>query len=479
MIDRKTICFIISWIFFILSACQKPTEQLPNIVIILADDLGWADVGYNGNSFYETPNIDQMAEEGMIFSQFYPSAANCAPSRASLLTGMYSPRHQVYLPQGLARGGATEKMRFKVPTRGEDSTFNTFPVSINTVDPEYISLAEMLKSRGYVSARLGKWHIGDDNQGFDVVSSAGIRGEIFNKNGTEKRFYNDTSVARKLTDLALEFINENQETPFFLYLSHWEVHLPLAAKEERVRYYKKKLDAFPEATWDPIYAAEVEQIDISVGRVLKQLKNLNIDDNTLVIFTSDNGGLSNVTTNQPLRAGKGTFYEGGIRTPMVIRWPEKIIAGSVTDIAVNGIDFMPTFAQISGADLPSNQPVDGISLLPVLQGEKIREERAMFFHFPLYLGGGGKDAVLSAYDGTDNYWRAVPSTTIIHDDWKLIYYYEYDGLELFNLEKDFAEQHDLSQAEPEIAAELLDLIKQWTDSVNAPIPTVLNATANP
>ncbi|MFW5831280.1 MAG: sulfatase-like hydrolase/transferase, partial [Prolixibacteraceae bacterium] len=194
-------------------------KEKPNIVVVIADDLGWADVGYNGADFYETPNIDKLAADGMVFNRFYPSAANCAPSRASLLTGTYSPRHQVYIPQGVARGGDVSHMRFKVPTKGQNSTFNTLPVSINNVSPEFESLAEVLKKSGYISARLGKWHIGDDNQGFDVVSAEGEIGKITNFCGDEERYYDDVHVAERLTDAALDFIEENKNTPFFLYLS--------------------------------------------------------------------------------------------------------------------------------------------------------------------------------------------------------------------------------------------------------------------
>lgn len=444
----------------------------PNIVVIIADDLGWADVGYNGNTFFETPSIDKLSAEGMVFNRFYPSAANCAPSRASLLTGMYSPRHQVYVPQGVSRGGDVSKMRFKVPTLGQSSLFNTFPVSINNVSPEFESLAEVLKKSGYVSARLGKWHIGDDNQGFDVNSANGDPDFITNRCCTEGRFYDDVHVAEKLTDAALRFIEENKENPFFLYLSHWEVHTPLAARNERIDYYKTKLSSRSGKSYDPIYAAEVEQVDVSVGRVLNKLEELSLEEKTVVIFTSDNGGLSSVTNNAPLRAGKGTFYEGGIRVPFCIKWPGVTKPGSQTDVPVIGVDFMPTFAEMVSAELPKNQPVDGESFVPVLNGEPFNGERPVFFHFPLYLGGSVP--VLSSYDGEKNYWRAVPSSVVMSGDWKLIYYYEYERYELFNLKEDISEQNDLSGIETGIAMELLETLKKWVADVNAPVPSVLN-----
>jgi arylsulfatase A-like enzyme len=478
----KILNFVIL-LFFLYGNCNadvlntntnRNTQAKPNIVVIIADDLGWADVGYNGAEFYETPNIDKLAADGMVFNRFYPSAANCAPSRACLLTGMYTPRHQVYVPQGLARGGEVSKMRFKVPTQGQNATFNTFPVSINNVSAEFESLAEVLKKLGYISARFGKWHIGDDNQGFDVLSANGEIGHITNICGDEKRYYDNVYVAEKLTDAAVNFIEENKESPFFLYLSHWEVHGPMAARQERIDYYKNKLKSWPDKDMNPVYAAEIEQIDLSVGRVVDKLDEEGLEDNTLVIFTSDNGGVSSVTSNLPLRAGKGTFYEGGIRVPFCLKWPGVARQGSESDVPVLGVDFMPTFVEIAFANFPQNQPVDGLSIVPLIKGEAFDTERSVFFHFPLYLGGGGKDAVLPSYDGEENYWRAVPSSVIMSGDWKLIYYYEYERYELFNLKNDISEKNDLSDQKTGIAVKLLEELKTWTENVNAPIPSILN-----
>ncbi len=457
-------------VLFISQCVDSRNSEKPNIVIIIADDLGWSDVGYNGAEFYETPNIDKLAQQGMILNRFYPSAANSAPSRACLLTGMYSPRHGVYLPQGLSRGGDVSKMRWKVPTHGQDESFNTFPVSINNVDPKFESLAEMLKRGGYISARFGKWHIGDDNQGFDVSSADGTPGFVTNLEGSEERFYSDISVAERLTDASIEFIRKNRRKPFFLYLSHWEVHGPMAAREDRIAYYEEKKKNYKgEFDYDPVYAAEVEQLDISAGRITEVLRQLKLEKNTLIIFTSDNGGTEK-TTNYPLRSRKGTFYEGGIRVPFCIRWPGVITPGTESDSPVSGIDFMPTFAEIASVDPPSSQPVDGISFLPLLKGLPYDYDRQMFFHFPLYLGGDP----LPTYKGEENYWRAVPSTTLIEGDWKLIFYYEYDRYELFNLRDDISESNDLSLTQPEIALAMVEKISAWTKEVNAPVPSVLN-----
>lgn len=305
-----------------------------------------------------------------------------------------------------------------------------------------------------------------------MSSANGEPGNITNLCGTEDRFYDDVYVAEKLTDAALRFMEENKNNPFFLYLSHWEVHTPLAARNERISYYKNKLVSWSEKRYDPVYAAEVEQVDISVGRVMNKLKELGLEKNTVVIFTSDNGGLSSVTNNAPLRAGKGTFYEGGIRVPFCLKWPGVAKPGSKTDTPVNGVDFMPAFAEMASAELPQNQPVDGASFVPLLRGESFDRERPLFFHFPLYLGGSG--AVLPSFDGEKNYWRAVPCTVIMQGDWKLIYYYEYDRYELFNLKEDISEQSDLSAKETGIAMKLLEALRKWVSDVNAPVPSVLN-----
>jgi arylsulfatase A-like enzyme len=455
---------------FISSAAAPPGK--PNIIIVLADDLGWADVGYNGNRCLETPHIDQLAREGMVFSRFYPSAANCAPSRASIMTGMYSPRHHVYLPQGMARGEVSHR-RWMVPTQNIPETHHLFPVSNNHLEPHFESLAEMLKKGGYVSARLGKWHIGDDNQGFDYSSSDGTPGVVSNKGGEEGRFYEDIMVAERLTDAAVDFMVSHKNDPFFLYLSHWEVHSPMAARKQNIARFTSRFAEGGCQGVDPVYAAEAEQLDISLGRVMACLDSLGIAENTLLIFTSDNGGSLKYTTNGVLRGGKGGFYEGGIRAPFVARWPAKIKPGTSTSWPANGIDLMPTFAEMAGVSLTTSQPVDGTSLLPVFRDPAIHAERPMFFHFPLYLGGEeGVSRELPAYDTGAPMWRAVPSTTLIRGDWKMIWYYEYDKYELFNLADDVSEKNNLAGQLPEKEQSLLKEIREWVKATGAPIPSI-------
>ena len=249
----------------------------------------------------------------------------------------------------------------------------------------------------------------------------------------------------------------------------------MSATKERIEYYQEKLKDFEGEGYVPTYAAEVEQVDLSVGRVMDHLKELGIDKNTLVIFTSDNGGLARLTNNAPLRAGKGTFYEGGIRVPFCVRWPEVVRAGSRSDYAAIGIDLMPTFAELSGAALPTSQPVDGTSFLGILKEEQQDRDRDLFLHFPLYLeGSGAKEQVLPVYS-TDNYfWRAVPSTTLLRGNWKLIYYYEYETYELFNLKEDLGETQDVASKNPELVQDMLQAIDKWTGDTAAPVPDILN-----
>jgi arylsulfatase A-like enzyme len=468
--------FVYFLLLALITSCKKTENDLskPNIIIVLADDLGWADAGYQGHTYFETPNLDKMATQGLIMNRFYPAAANCAPSRACLLTGTYGPRHGVYIPQGYARGGKVEDMRFKVPTDGQDSSFFNFHVSVNHVAPEFTSLAELLKPAGYVTSRLGKWHIGDDNQGFDENSANGVPGYITNINGTEDRFYDDIQVAEKLTDAAIDFIKRNKDRPFFLYLSHWEVHTPMAAKQDRIDYYRDKGDRMGLKNANDVYAAEVEVLDVSLGRILQALGDFDVADNTIVIFTSDNGGLSSQTDNAPLRGGKGSYYEGGIRVPFVVRWPAAIPAGTSSDVASIGVDFMPTFAEITGASLPEHQPVDGHSMLDVWKDPGSNPDRPVFFHFPLYLGGDERTAVLPTFGGTEPYWRAVPSSVIMKGPWKLIYYYEYETYEMFNLKDDISETVNLAGTLPEMENELLMTLQKWVEDTGAPVPGVIN-----
>lgn len=472
-----SLAVLFAGVFVARPAAAAVAPEKPNLVFLLADDLGWADVEFQGpktRGLHETPNIDRLAAQGMNFERFYPGASNCSPSRACLMTGMYTPRHHIYMAGGWTdRRVDVTKMRWKVPKFEADESFNTFFANINQLASDSVSIAEVLRPAGYVTARIGKWHLGDDLQGFDVVSSDGTPG-----NHSNRSYYNDDDVTERMTETSIAFMRQNRDRPFLLYLAHWEPHGPLSAHADRIAYYEKKFAAKGDTDRNPIFAAMVEQVDLSTGRIMAALDELGLSENTVVIFSSDNGGwyeLPRIPNNFPLKASKGSYYEGGIRTPFIVRWPAVIKPGSRTDYPVTGVDLMPTLADIAGARMPESQPVDGVSILPLLEGRML-SERSIFFHFPLYLGG----SPLPMYrGGPKSQWRAVPSTTIMRGDWKLVYYYEYDRYELFNLRDDISEARDLSVARPEVGDRLLAELQAWTRRVAAPIPQVPNDKFNP
>lgn len=448
-----------------LAACKKQASQKPNFVFIFIDDLGYYDVGYMGAKYYKTTNIDKLASEGMIFTQAYANAANCAPTRASLLTGQYSPRHGVYTVGRSDRGQSKDRRIIPV----ENS---------KTVALENITIGEALKEAGYKTAAIGKWHIGNspDKQGFDVSfssTSLGFRTGHFNENGEY--------LADRLTDEAIKFIKDNLDSPFFLYLSHYSVHTPIEAKEELIEKYRI---AEPVGCHNnPVYAAMIESVDESVGRVLCTLDDLGIADNTVVVFFSDNGGYGPVTCMEPLRGAKGMYYEGGIKEPMVVRWPSHVEAGTVCETPVIGLDFYPTFLEIAGQQLPENKIIDGLSIVPLLHGEKSLSRDALFWHFPAYL---------QKYDGAmqyarDTLFRTRPVSVIRKGNWKLMLFYEewmLDGkeelidtnnaVELYNLGDDMSESSNLAGINKAKRDELLQDLFTWLSEVNAPLPDKQN-----
>ena len=429
------------------------SAQPPNIVLILADDLGWNDVGFNGDEFYETPHLDRMAQEGMIFASAYSSGPNCAPTRASLISGMYPPRHMVYTPGGKSKIDPRQmklwvpvQQRFWERTGVTDPIPDAFEVR-QTLDPSVVSIAEVLKQGGYATARFGKWHVGPDTQGFDLSSSDG-------KPGTERNHYNDPDVTFELTEVGVEFIRENRDRRFFLYVSHWDVHGPLVARPSLVAKYEEKLASWTrnENPYNPTYAAMVEAVDTSVGRVLDTLAELDLGENTLVIFSSDNGG-TRVSINRPLRGVKGSLYEGGVRVPTCMKWPSVIAAGTRSQTPIASVDFLPTFAELAGVSLPASQAVDGESFAPLLKGQAALGNRAIFWHYPLYLAG-----------------RATPASAIRKGDWKLLEFFEDGRVELYDLAADISESRNLADAEPAKASELHQQLIAWRKSAHAVEP---------
>jgi arylsulfatase A-like enzyme len=452
----------------LLMQCDMKQEanKPPNIVLILIDDLGWKDLGYMGSEYYETPNIDKLANQGMIFTQAYSNAANCAPTRASLLTGQYTPRHGVFTVASSERGESA--WRRLIPTE------NNMDVAL-----EKVTIAEALKSKGYVSAAIGKWHIGHSpaEQGFDFAIDRyemGYKGGHFNEG---KEYLTD-----KLTEKAEQFIIENRDKPFFLYLAHHAVHTPIQAKEEIINDYldKEGVGCHNDAT----YAAMIKSVDESVGRVFRALEDHKLSDHTLVIFISDNGGYGPKTCMQPLRGAKGMYYEGGIRVPMFAYWPGRITPGSKSDVPVITTDFFPTFLDLADAEAPEGQKLDGVSLLPVFEGTSTMDRKELFWHFPAYLESYSNMKEQSR----DTLFRTRPVSVIRKDDWKLMLFHEewtLDGgrenlsgnnaVELYNLTNDLEERNNLAQIEIAKRDELLEELLRWIDDVEAPVPSERNA----
>jgi len=454
-------------------AAARTRGRPPNILFIFIDDMGWRDVGFMGSQFYETPNIDRLARGGMIFTDAYANAPNCAPTRACLMSGQYGPRHGVYTVGSSERGNA--KARKLIPIKN-----NT------TLPTEKVTIAECLKKAGYATCHPGKWHLGGDDptkpegQGFDVNvggNQAGSPRSYFSpyrnkdiEDGPKGEYITD-----RLSTEAIRFIDAHRDEPFFIYLPHYAVHTPLQAKKELIEKYKNK------KPWNgqgnAVYAAMVESVDQGVGRILARLDELGLTEKTLVIFFSDNGGVGGykacgiqgkeITSQAPLKGGKGMLSEGGIREPMAICWPGHVPAGTRCDVPVIGVDFYPTLLEVAGAEPPPDYPLDGESLVPLMTRTGTLKRDAIFWHFPAYLQGGG------------NTWRTTPGGAIRAGDWKLIEYFEDSHLELYNLRKDIGETTNLAETMPEKAKELHDRLVAWRKELNAPVPTEKNPAFDP
>ncbi len=442
------------------------TPRMPNFVFFLIDDMGWRDAACYGSTFYETPNIDRLAASGMRFTDAYAACPVCSPTRASILTGKYPARLNLtnFIP-GYRIGRV-------IP-----------PKYLHHLPLEEVTVAEALKEAGYATCFIGKWHLGGKGylptrQGFDINIGGDQRGHpptyfspyrnAFLPDGPRGEYLTD-----RLTDEAVKFIEANRQKPFFLYLSHYAVHTPLQSKSDKTRKYQAKAASLPAPKgpkWGregarrvrlvqdhPVYAGMVESTDDSVGRVLDTLERLGLADNTIVFFMSDNGGLStsegHPTSNVPLRAGKGWLYEGGIREPMIIRWPGVTKPGSVCSVPVTSTDFYPTILEMAGLPLRPKQHCDGVSLVPLLRGATSLPRKAIFWHYPHYGNQGG-----------------FPGGAVRCGDWKLIENYEDPHVELYNLRDDISERNDLAPRMPGKAAELKQMLAEWRKAVGAKMP---------
>lgn len=500
----KQVNYTLQFLFlFVLCLCvsvslsaQQHKPSKPNIIFILADDLGWKDLSCYGSTFYETPNLDKLAAEGVLFTDSYASCNVCSPSRSSIMTGQY-PVHT----------GITDWIKGRQNGNGPMPFDKLLPPSfVFNLDTTQITIAEALKQDGYATFFAGKWHLGlsapywPENQGFDVNKGgwsagnpwAGGMGGYFSpyhnpklSDGPKGEFLTD-----RLTTEAIKFIKQKvkEDNPFFVDVSFYAVHQRIQAKQKYIEKFKAKahrmgLDTLQtfvkdaqwmqnETSWkeritqsNPVYAALLYSVDENVGRILNVLRQLNIEKNTIIVFTSDNGGLSTAegspTSNYPLRYGKGWNYEGGIRVPLIIKWPGITKAGSVCHFPVINTDFYPTFLQMAGLPLMPAQHKDGISLVPLLEGHKKIDQPALYWHYPHYSNQGG-----------------TPGSAIREGNWKLIQFYEDNHVELYNLQTDIEERRDLSKVFPKRAAQMLQMLNLWRKRTHAKIPAI-NPYYNP
>ncbi|MDP3073905.1 MAG: sulfatase [Opitutaceae bacterium] len=463
------------------AALCAATPRPPNIVFLFADDLGWSDLGAYGSTFYETPHLDRLAKEGARFTSAYAACPVCSPTRASVITGKYPQRTGItdYI-------GAPQPPAWKRNTRLLPAPYTTELALAET------TLAEALKPAGYATFFAGKWHLGPkghwpEDQGFDVNLGGNDKGGPY---GGDKYFspYGNPSIPDgpkgehlpdRLAREAAAFIAKNKAQPFLVYLPFYDVHTPLMARADlRAKYEEKRRRLAPTTQWGregerdvrltqnhAVYAGMVEAMDQAVGTILQALRDHDLERDTLVVFTSDNGGLSTSegwpTSNLPLRGGKGWLYEGGVREPLIVRWAGRIAAGQVIDTPVSSPDFFPTFLAAAGVKPAADLPPDGVNLLPLLTARAVAPDRALFWHYPHYGNQGG-----------------APGAAVRRGDWKLIEWFEEGALELYNLRTDPGEQKNLAAAEPARVQALRAELQAWQKNVGAKFPTS-NAAYDP
>ncbi|GAB6187962.1 sulfatase [Thermopirellula anaerolimosa] len=444
----------------------SPPSRPLNVILILIDDLGATDVSYAGSRFYETPNIDRLAKQGMRFTAGYSACTVCSPTRAALMTGKYPARLHV---TDWIKGHVRPKAKLRIP----DWTMY-LPLEETTI-------AERLQAAGYATIHIGKWHLGDSpyypqHQGFDVNLGGtfmGQPGSYFFPYGTGERRVpleggrEGEYLTDRLAAEAVRLIEAHRDRPFFMYFAHYAVHTPLQAKPELIDRYQRKLDEATARGDDldgqqcPVYAAMIHSMDEAVGRVTDALERLGLAERTIVIFTSDNGGLTlpackrkPVTHNIGLRAGKGSAYEGGVRVPLIVHWPGVTRPGSVSDTPVISNDLYPTILEMTGVPDAPDHICDGESIVPMLQDPAAPRRSPLFWHYPHYHPGG-----------------ATPYSAVRDGDWKLVQFFEDEHVELYNLRDDPEEGSNLADNMPEKARELKSKLESWRTAVGAQLPT--------
>ena len=463
--SMKTIKPLLSVVLLLaFAAVSHAAAQKPNILFIFLDDFGWKDTSYMGSDFYESPHLDKLASEGMVFDQAYSASANCAPARACLLSGQYTPRHEIYNVGTGPRGKAEHRRLEHIP-------------GVDVLDMNIRTWAHQIQENGYRTALMGKWHLSGDPipYGFDINVGGTHSGS------PPKGYYpprpnipslqglpEDSYLTDYLSDRADAFIRENKDRPWMLYLTHFAVHTPLDAKKELVAKYEAKEKG--ELHDHVAMATMIQSVDDGIGKIQATLDELGLTDNTIVLFFSDNGGYGPATDMDPLKGYKGTYYEGGIRVPFFVKWPGVVKPGSKNSTPIIGVDVYPTLVEMTGSALPKGQALDGKSLVPLLSGDVADlGDRALYWHFPAYL---------QAYQVTDEQrdvlFRSRPCSIIRVGDWKLHQYFETGDLELYNLKRDIGETRNLAKSMSEKTKELLARLEGWREGIGAPVPTELN-----
>ena len=454
-----TIFFALTFCVFFNSCTKKSTFLKPNIIIINVDELGWKDVGYMGSNYYETPNIDALSKLGKIFTNGYAASANCAPSRASLFTGKWPTRHGIYTVGSSKRGKA--KNRKLIPIS------NTRHLTRN-----HKTISEALKANGYKTIHAGKWHLSKNplNYGFDVNIGGGPNGHPKNYFPPYKNVALEVAENTHLTDAIMEKAIAQIKTvqqPFFLNYAPYAVHTPIQPIKSLLSKYTAKIPSNGHS--NAAYATMIENLDANIGLLIKSLKIANIFDNTLIVFTSDNGGLYGITKQHPLRAGKGSYYEGGIREPFFFVWQDNIPASTSSEVPITNIDLFPTLLEAARISTAKIQ-FDGISLLDLLKDKTETIKRPLFWHFPIYL----EAYKVNNNENRDPLFRTRPGSVVRYGEWKLHYYFENNDMELYHLKTDIGEKNNLVDKNQEKTAELLTLLKNWWKETKAPLPTALN-----
>lgn len=436
----------------LLPGTRATAGSPPNFIVILMDDMGWRDVGFMGNTFVETPHLDRLAKQGLVFTQSYASAPNCAPTRACLMSGQWTPRHGIYtvVDPRQPPGSPWHKM-LAAHSESELAT-------------EVVTLPEALRARGYATAFLGMWNLGRGRSGPRTPGGQGFDTVVFPENlGFAKDAYFDADgnyLSDRLTDEALEFVGRQQERPFFVYLADHAVHAPFDPKPDLLAKYTRKAARGSDRRNDPAYAATVEAVDRNVGRIISRLRDLRLDGTTYVIFTSDNGGTPHSTA--PLNGSKGQLYEGGIRVPLVVAGPGIANPGTTSAVPVASIDLYPTLLDLAGATPTAGQVLDGISWTAALRGGTPPDRKRMFWHFPCYVG------------------KATPASAMREGDFKLVEFFEDGGrVELYNLRDDPGEQRNLSAIDSDTTKTLSAALRAWQKETKAAIPDQKNPAYNP